>query len=259
MVDALPYLIGLSVRLHRADAQPLPAHRHHAEGAPADGAEPQGDPAEADQPQRAGDRQRPEARRDWMYRGGYMSRATARVKEPVFDAAALRDMVKDGISRLAEHADAPTAAGAGSAAGASNHGRTPPRTSSTACRSPAPATWRCCPDMIERGLDWLQRYQAEQIQLIQQRREEGEGRPLEGARRQPRRLRLHGPRRRGREVRQPRDARLSSIATATNWPSTPRPCSAWRCTSSATSRSATCSCATLTSSSCRTTRTRPRT
>ena len=54
-----PALPGrLPLRLHRADAQPLPADGHHAEGPDRHGARPEGDPREAHQPQRPGDRRR---------------------------------------------------------------------------------------------------------------------------------------------------------------------------------------------------------
>ena len=58
LVDALPYLVDYPVRLHRADAQPVPAHRHHARTAPPDGTRSQGDPRATDEPQRPGNRRR---------------------------------------------------------------------------------------------------------------------------------------------------------------------------------------------------------
>ena len=58
-----PALPGrLSLRLHGADAQPLPAHGDHAEDPAGDASEPGGDPQKADQPQRPGDRRGRRAR-----------------------------------------------------------------------------------------------------------------------------------------------------------------------------------------------------
>ncbi len=102
---------------------------------------------------------------DWSWSGGYMSRATARVKEPVFDEAALHEMVKDGISRLAGMQCSDGGWGWFSGWGEQSwphttayvvHGLQIARANDVAL----------LPGMIERGVDWLQRYQAEQIQLI---------------------------------------------------------------------------------------------
>ena len=102
---------------------------------------------------------------DWAHSGGYMSRATGRVKEPVFDEAVLHDMVKDGISALASMQCSDGGWGWFSGWGEQSW----PHTTAYVVHGLQIA--RACdvallPNMIERGVDWLQRYQAEQIQLI---------------------------------------------------------------------------------------------
>ena len=51
----------LSLRLHRADLEPLPADGHHPEGPDQPRARPEGDPGQAHQPQRPADRRRARA------------------------------------------------------------------------------------------------------------------------------------------------------------------------------------------------------
>ncbi|MGO8703189.1 MAG: alpha-2-macroglobulin family protein [Candidatus Brocadiia bacterium] len=113
--------------------------------------------------QQIGDDQKRAA--DWSYSGGTMSRATARVKEPVFDPAALHEMVKDGISRLAGMQCSDGGWGWFSGWGEQSW----PHTTAYVVHGLQIA--RACdvallPGMIERGVDWLQRYQAEQNQLL---------------------------------------------------------------------------------------------
>ena len=148
-------------------------------------------------------------------------------RNPVFDEDEARphgEGRRQGAHRACSSA---TAAGAGSAAAASEAGRTPRPSSSTACRSPRQNDVALVPGVLERGVDWLKRYQAEQVAVAQELRRAKTERPLEAARRRPRRLRLHGPGRR-RASTTPRCA-SSSTATAPSWRSTPRRCSAWRC------------------------------
>ncbi len=116
----------LSLRLHRADAQPLPADGHHAEGPAGHEARPEGDP------RRSGRTSTP--RKSATTRSGPSS-GSAIERNPVFDEDEVRQMVKDGVERLTEM-QSPTAAGAGSPAGASIPGRTPRPWWSTACKSP---------------------------------------------------------------------------------------------------------------------------
>ncbi len=102
---------------------------------------------------------------DWSYSGGYMSRATGKVKEPVFDPAALHDMVKDGISRLASMQCSDGGWGWFSGWGEQSW----PHTTAYVVHGLQIA--RACdvallPNMIERGVDWLQRYEIEQTLLI---------------------------------------------------------------------------------------------
>jgi uncharacterized protein YfaS (alpha-2-macroglobulin family) len=94
-----------------------------------------------------------------------MSRATGKIKEPVFDEAVLHDMVKDGISALASMQCSD--GGWGWFSGWGEHSW--PHTTATVVHGLQIA--RACdvallPNMIERGVDWLQRYQVEQTLLI---------------------------------------------------------------------------------------------
>ena len=85
-----PALPGrLSLRLHRANAQSLPADRHHAASADRHEARPQGDSGKAHQPQCAGNRRRCKSAR---------SSGSGSIANPVFDQAEVRRMVKDGVS-----------------------------------------------------------------------------------------------------------------------------------------------------------------
>ena len=190
---------GLSLRLHRADARPVPAHGRHTEGTPADGAGPQGNPAETDQPERAGDRGRPEARRRLVL--------VRRLHEPRHRArqgAGLRPgrASRDGQGRHqppGRHAVLRRRLGLvqrlGRAIMAAHHRVRRPRLADRPRLRRGAAAGH---DRARRGLAPALPGRADPAHP--QRREEGEGRSLEGARRQPRRLRLHGPRRRGREV-----------------------------------------------------------
>ena len=128
-------------------------------------------------------------------------------RNPVFDEDEVRRMVKDGVNRLTEmqlsdggwgwfsgfgeHSSAHTTA-------LVVHGLQVAKSNDVAL----------VPGMLEKGVDWLRRYQDEQVPVAEERgdREEA-GRPaLEGACRRAGRLRLHDPRLRRREER--RDARV---------------------------------------------------
>ena len=226
----------LSLRLHRADAQPLPADGHHAEGAAEHGPQPQGHPGEAHQPQRPGDRRRrrsaprtgplrrlheprhrqgqPGLRRGRAARHGQGRRRAA-------DQHAVLRRRLGLVQRL------------GRAFLAAHHRVRRPRPADRPRQRRGPAAGRA---RARRGVA-----------------EELPGRADPAHPQAPRRRRRAA----GRSTpttstpsstwswsttarsRQRRDARASSTATATTWPSTPRPCSAWRCTSWATPRSAT--------------------
>jgi hypothetical protein len=102
---------------------------------------------------------------DWSHSGGYMSRATGKVKEPVFDEATLHDMVKDGISRLAGMQCSDGGWGWFSGWGEQSW----PHTTAYVVHGLQLA--RACdvallPNMLERGVDWLQRYEIGQTLLI---------------------------------------------------------------------------------------------
>ena len=118
------------------------------------------DPGEADQPQRPGDRRRPRA-----------GQAVEAVRpQPGLRRGRSRPHGQGRRQGPHRTCSSPTAAGAGSPAGASTAGRTPPRSSSTACRSPRQNDVALVPGVLERGVDWLKSYQAEQVQLTQERR-----------------------------------------------------------------------------------------
>jgi alpha-2-macroglobulin len=102
---------------------------------------------------------------DWSTTGGYMSRVTGKVHEPVFDEAVLHDMVKDGISALASMQCSD--GGWGWFSGWGEHSW--PHTTAYVVHGLQIA--RACdvallPGMIERGVEWLQRYEVEQTLLI---------------------------------------------------------------------------------------------
>ena len=87
-------------------------------------------------------------------------------RNPVFDEAEVQHDGRRPASAPGRACSAPTAAGAGSPAGASTPGRTPPPWSSTACRSPSDNDVALPAGMLERGVDWLKNYQAEQVQQL---------------------------------------------------------------------------------------------
>ena len=132
----------LSLRLHRADVEPLPADRDYAKSSAGHEARPERHREEADEPERPGNRQRPGAGEAVeAAQGGRPSRqresGLRRGRSP-----------PDGQGRRrAAHrrCNAPTAAGAGSPAGASSRCRTPPPWWFTACKSPSKTTWPWCP------------------------------------------------------------------------------------------------------------------
>ncbi len=113
--------------------------------------------------------------------------------------------------------------------------RTPRPWSSTACRSPSRTTWPWCPACWSAASRGSSATRTSRSSCSRTPPKTSRKDALEGARRQPRRLRLHGAGRRRREER--RDARLPLPRPHATWPSTPRPCSAWPWTSRASRRS----------------------
>ena len=194
-----PALPGrLSLRLHRADAQPLPAHGHHAEGPAGHEAEPGGRSA------RSGPTSTPRKSATTAERAKQWKRYD---RNPVFDEDEVRKMVKDGVERLTEMQLSDGGWGWFSGWGEQSW----PHTTALVVHGLQLARQNdvaLVPGMLERGVDWLQRYQDEQIQLLKNAaiKNKPAGTALEGARRRAGRLRLHGPGRRRREER--RDARF---------------------------------------------------
>ncbi len=125
----------LSVRLHGANAQPIPADGDHAKSADQHGLGPEEDPGEAHQSERPG---------NW--------RRSRSAPPAGSDSTAIRCSMPTklrGWSKTAcsgsRKCNFPTAAGAGSAAGANKVIRTPRRLSCTGCKWRSKTTWRWCP------------------------------------------------------------------------------------------------------------------
>ena len=195
LVDALPYLVDypygcteqtLNRFLPTVITQKV-LHQHEAR--------PEGDPREADQPQRPGDRRRRRA-------GQAVEAASSATRSSTRPRS--RKMAAGRRPAADRHAALRRRLGLVLRLRRASPRRTPRPSSSTACRSPARTTSRCPQGMLERGVAWLTSYQAEQVQPAQERRQQDQA--VQGVRRQPRRPRLHGPRRRRRPQR--RHARL---------------------------------------------------
>ena len=109
--------------------------------------------------------------KDWAYRGGYMSRETARVKEAVFDEQELKAMVKAGLERLASMQCSDGGWGWFSGYGEQSwphttavvvHGLQIARANDVAI----------VPGVLERGVAWLKNYQAAELQKLKNARKE---------------------------------------------------------------------------------------
>lgn len=104
--------------------------------------------------------------KDWAYRGGYMSRATARVKEGVFDEADVRDMVKAGLERLQSMQCSDGGWGWFSGYGEQSY----PHTTAVVVHGMQIARANdvaLVPGVLEKGIEWLRRYQDEQVLRLQ--------------------------------------------------------------------------------------------
>ncbi|MFB3892685.1 MAG: alpha-2-macroglobulin [Phycisphaerae bacterium] len=102
---------------------------------------------------------------DWKYRGGYMSRATAKVKEAVFDEDTLREMVKANINRLLNMQCSD--GGWGWFSGWGEHSW--PHTTAVVVHGLQIAKANdvaLVPGMLERGVEWLKNYQAEEVRRL---------------------------------------------------------------------------------------------
>jgi hypothetical protein len=103
--------------------------------------------------------------KDWGFRGGYMSRATATFKNPVFDADAVKDMVKAGLERLTSMQCSD--GGWGWFSGWGEHSW--PHTTAVVVHGLQIARDNdvaIVPGVLERGLEWLKQYQARQIEQL---------------------------------------------------------------------------------------------
>ena len=154
-----PALPGrLSLRLHGADAQPLPAHRHHAEGPPGHEAEPEARSARSgptSTPRRSATT--PSAPSSGSVTGA--TRSSTRTRSA--------SMVKDGVERLTEMQLSDGGWGWFSGYGEQSW----PHTTALVVHGLQLARQNdvaIVPGMLERGVAWLQRYQDEQIQLDQE-------------------------------------------------------------------------------------------
>ncbi len=128
------------------------------------------------------------------------SSGSASTTIPVFDEDEVRRMVKDGVERLDRDAAVPTAAGAGSPAGANTRS---PHTTAIVVHGLQIAQQNdvaLVPGVLERGVAWLKSYQDEQVQLLKNAADQGQAERLrwKDHGRQPRRLGLHGAGRRRR-------------------------------------------------------------
>jgi uncharacterized protein YfaS (alpha-2-macroglobulin family) len=100
--------------------------------------------------------------KDWMYEGGYMSRGTAFKKEPVFDEAELNTMVKAGLARLLSMQCSDGGWGWFSGWGEQSY----PHTTALVVHGLQIAKANdvaLVPGMLERGVEWLKRYQAVEL------------------------------------------------------------------------------------------------
>ena len=104
--------------------------------------------------------------KDWSYRGGYMSRGTAEVKNPVFDEDEVARMVKANLARLT--AMQCSDGGWGWFSGFGEHSW--PHTTALVVHGLQIARANdvaLVPGVLDRGIDWLKNYQAEQVRWIQ--------------------------------------------------------------------------------------------
>ena len=104
--------------------------------------------------------------KDWSYSGGYMSRSTARVKNPVFDQGEVKTMVKANLERLT--AMQCSDGGWGWFSGWGEHSW--PHTTALVVHGLQIARANdvaMVPGVLERGVQWLVGYQSEQVRRLQ--------------------------------------------------------------------------------------------
>ena len=149
----------LSLRLHRADPEPLPADGHHPEGADQPRARPEGDPGQAHQPQRPADRRRPRAGAS-NGRATSTTRSSTRPRSPRWPRA--------GIQRLADMQLSDGGWGWFSGYGEFSS----PHTTALVVHGLQVARQNdlSLPEgMLERGVAWLTDYQAKQVRAARER------------------------------------------------------------------------------------------
>ena len=103
--------------------------------------------------------------KDWSFRGGYMSRGTARVVSPVFDEDEMRKVVKAGVEKLGNMQLSDGGWGWFSGWGE----RSWPHTTAVVVHGLQIARANdvaVVPGVIEKGVKWLQNYQAEQLRRL---------------------------------------------------------------------------------------------
>ncbi len=114
--------------------------------------------------------------KDWSYRGGYMSRGTARVVSPVFDQKEMTTIVKTGVEKLSNMQLSDGGWGWFSGWGE----RSWPHTTAVVVHGLQIARANdvaIVPGVLERGVKWLQTYQAEQIRRLKLPKEAREHKP----------------------------------------------------------------------------------
>ncbi len=103
--------------------------------------------------------------KDWGYRGGYMSRETARFKDPVFDDELFQDMVKAGVEKLTN-----MQCSDGGWGWFSGHGEySSAHTTAVVVHGLQIAQQNdlaIVPGVMERGVKWLKKYQAEEVRRL---------------------------------------------------------------------------------------------
>ncbi len=103
--------------------------------------------------------------KDWGYQGGYMSRATATFHNPVFDQDKVKDMVQAGLERLTSMQCSD--GGWGWFSGWGEHSW--PHTTALVVHGMQIARANdvaIVPGVLERGIKWLQDYQADQLRRL---------------------------------------------------------------------------------------------
>ena len=156
MVDALPYLVDYPYGCTEQTLNRFLPTVITQQMLLRDEARPEGDPGEADQPQRPGNRRRRRARQG----------LEAVRPQPGLRRGRARRRSSRPASSGSPRCSSPTAAGAGSAAGANS--RTPHTTAVVVhgLQIAKQNDVALVPGVLERGVEWLKRYQDEQLAAL---------------------------------------------------------------------------------------------